>query len=541
MGLWWFCGCGWTRFFARLLIRPTRSTYRIPEDLGPERFVLESRVFTRTRVVLYNEAGLKLEGSLYEPLQSDRATEKLPCVVYAHGNAGSQMDGIEVAAVCLPFGLAVFTFDFSGSGMSEGEWVTLGWKEADDLDKVIEWLKRDGRVGEIAVWGRSMGAVTALLHGQRCEQGTFRGDHRPAAYVLDSPFSDLRRLVKDVVNSYRSLCLPSCVVGYTRQEARRYVKRKIGGDIFTVDTSKAAATCRSPALLASGVKDELVGPDHVTRLYEAYAGDKCLVEFPTGDHNSERPAQFYDTAVVFLLNALCPLESGMPALQGAGGRLMRDRSTAVPAACRLLGAAVPWAKAHASLSDRAPPSWVSRHGDERDRIALAQAQSRGVIADPEENEAATVVPLSVLADAHDRKRAEDDGVSPLRVWAEYKREVTPAAQARSGLSERLFRRDIASEVSSPVEPSPFRHSRPGSPVFPAAPPADSPTSDLPGAAVGGSSASPYGQRGGMNGALVESGAHERWPIQSPLADATNVHHLGYPRRQPRKKLTYSPV
>jgi len=37
-------------------------------------------------------------------------------------------------------GIAVLTFDFSGSGMSEGEYITLGVKETDDLELVFEYL-----------------------------------------------------------------------------------------------------------------------------------------------------------------------------------------------------------------------------------------------------------------------------------------------------------------------------------------------------------------------------------------------------------------
>ena len=36
-----------------------------------------------------------------------------------------------------PMGFAVIGFDFSGCGESEGEWVTLGWKEPSDLHSVL--------------------------------------------------------------------------------------------------------------------------------------------------------------------------------------------------------------------------------------------------------------------------------------------------------------------------------------------------------------------------------------------------------------------
>jgi alpha/beta superfamily hydrolase len=53
----------------------------------------------------------------------------MPCVIYLHGNCSSRLEGYQAANVLLPMGMTVFTFDFSGCGRSEGDWVTLGFKE----------------------------------------------------------------------------------------------------------------------------------------------------------------------------------------------------------------------------------------------------------------------------------------------------------------------------------------------------------------------------------------------------------------------------
>lgn len=54
-----------------------------------------------------------------------------------------------------------------GSGLSEGQWVTLGAHEVDDVDVVVHHLRGTGQVSTLGLWGRSMGAVTALLYSQR--------------------------------------------------------------------------------------------------------------------------------------------------------------------------------------------------------------------------------------------------------------------------------------------------------------------------------------------------------------------------------------
>lgn len=43
--------------------------------------------------------------------------------------SGCRADACEAAIILLPVNITVFTLDFSGSGLSGGEHVTLGWNE----------------------------------------------------------------------------------------------------------------------------------------------------------------------------------------------------------------------------------------------------------------------------------------------------------------------------------------------------------------------------------------------------------------------------
>lgn len=60
--------------------------------------------------------------------------------------------------------ITVFTFDFAGCGLSEGEYISLGYYEKGDVDVVFKYLRELGTVSSIGIWGRSMGAVTALMY-----------------------------------------------------------------------------------------------------------------------------------------------------------------------------------------------------------------------------------------------------------------------------------------------------------------------------------------------------------------------------------------
>lgn len=106
----------------------------------------------------------------------------MPIVIYMHGNAGCKLEGESYRNLLLPAGINIFSFDFSGCGLSEGEWVTLGHKEKKDLATVIAYLNSLGTVSKIGVWGRSMGAATSIIYMSEVHDTV-------SAAVLDSGFS----------------------------------------------------------------------------------------------------------------------------------------------------------------------------------------------------------------------------------------------------------------------------------------------------------------------------------------------------------------
>jgi pimeloyl-ACP methyl ester carboxylesterase len=185
----------------------------------------------------------------------------LPCVIYCHGNSGCRADGSEAAIVLLPSNITVFTLDFSGSGLSGGEHVTLGWNEKDDLKAVVEFLRQDGNISLIGLWGRSMGAVTSLMYGVE--------DPSIAGMILDSPFSDLVDLMMELVDTYK-FRLPKFTVKFAIQFMRRAIQKKAKFDIMELNTIKVAKASFVPVLFGHALDDDFIRPHHSDRIYEAY-------------------------------------------------------------------------------------------------------------------------------------------------------------------------------------------------------------------------------------------------------------------------------
>lgn len=142
----------------------------------------------RTDIRLKNKRGLHLECSHFEPQR--RPCKKLPCVIYLHGNSSSRMEAIGAVSHLLPMNITLFCFDFAGCGHSEGDYISLGWYEKDDVEVVIDHLRKTDMISTVGLWGRSMGAATAIMHAER--------DFSIGGLALDSPFSSMKILLWEI-------------------------------------------------------------------------------------------------------------------------------------------------------------------------------------------------------------------------------------------------------------------------------------------------------------------------------------------------------
>ena len=276
----------------KAVIRPNRDEYT-DDELGPEKFEIKGKLYKRTDFSITNNRGLKLQCSFWEPYDEEREYERLPCVVYLHGNSSSRCEAVAEAKYLLPMNITFFAFDFSGCGRSEGEYISLGWYETEDVQSVIEFLRKTNKVSTIGLWGRSMGAVTALMYGVR--------DPSIAGLVLDSSFSSLKVLIEELVKE--KVSLPNFVVNQASKLVKSTIEKKAHFNLDDIEPIKFAETCFIPALFCHANGDSFVKKHHCEDLYKIYPGDKNVI-YVEGDHNTARPRFFRDSASIFFYNTL---------------------------------------------------------------------------------------------------------------------------------------------------------------------------------------------------------------------------------------------
>ena len=81
-------------------------------------------------------------------------------------------------------GIALIAFDFVGCGNSDKGYLTYGVNEAADAEIVLREAYRHINVKRLTVWGRSMGAVTAINFAVKNPKVVDK-------LILDSPFRHL--------------------------------------------------------------------------------------------------------------------------------------------------------------------------------------------------------------------------------------------------------------------------------------------------------------------------------------------------------------
>ena len=235
--------------------------------------------------------GEMLSCSFVEPANdADRSGETMPCVIYMHGNAGNKMEGLQYAEEVAAAGMNMCCFDFSGCGKSEGEWVTLGHKEKDDLKCLIEYLHEYKKVSIVGLWGRSMGAVASLLYMKE-NAGTVK------CAVMDSGFSSLTKVIDSMAGM---MGVPPEFVQMLFPMIESAVEEKANFKISELNAEPAAKECVVPAFFLHASGDDFIIPDHSVKNHAAYGGSNKVIKYCEGDHNTPRPASMNTEIVGFL-------------------------------------------------------------------------------------------------------------------------------------------------------------------------------------------------------------------------------------------------
>ena len=277
----------------KFIIRPPRGIYN-EIDLGPKVFNRRnSKIYTRTDYTILSKRGFLLKCSFFQQELFSRKPFIMPVIIYLHGNSSSRMEGKKLVEFLFDYDINTFIFDFAGCGLSEGDYISLGYHEKNDLETIIDFVEKLPGVGNIGLWGRSMGAATILLYTH--------SDSRIKAICVDSSFADFSVLAQNLVYSYMK------IPGFIVKGALIFIRKTImNQNNFDIDDLKPILFCSktfAPAFFIHALADELIPLDHTLQLYEVYAGVKSI-NIVEGGHNSSRQLHIIRTVAKFFTQYL---------------------------------------------------------------------------------------------------------------------------------------------------------------------------------------------------------------------------------------------
>eukprot|EP00548_Thalassiothrix_antarctica_P017907 CAMPEP_0194189846 /NCGR_PEP_ID=MMETSP0154-20130528/60559_1 /TAXON_ID=1049557 /ORGANISM="Thalassiothrix antarctica, Strain L6-D1" /LENGTH=477 /DNA_ID=CAMNT_0038911301 /DNA_START=97 /DNA_END=1530 /DNA_ORIENTATION=- len=272
-------------------------------------------------------------------------------VLYLHGNASARVEVVPHLSFLLSLGIfGVCSMDFTGSGLSDGDYVSLGYYERYDLECVLQYLQTRYPNLEIVLWGRSMGASTALMHAsektrnilsmnQTVEQiqkeqllhiatnddNTEEESEEPPTtqsldrgggvvdpdssnvilkgLILDSPFASLIQLCEELVEKARAqgAILPSLLISVALTLISRSIHNQAHFPLREISPIDHVSSSSTPALFIVGADDNFIPPHHSEDLVERYRrGVSTNLFMVPGGHNDVRPPVVMEAIHQFL-------------------------------------------------------------------------------------------------------------------------------------------------------------------------------------------------------------------------------------------------
>lgn len=281
-------GCMAVILYYQLIVKQESMLY-IPKpqgystvDTNPQGFRSPEEQNLRYEDVYFKSPDSEQLHGWWIPASSGQ-TKDAPTILFCHANAGNigfRTPNYKKMHDALGGKLNIFAFDYRGFGYSKGEpsepGLILDAIGAAQYLVEREKEKKDVDTSKVYIFGRSLGGAVAvaLAHSLEClqEEPLFKAK----GIVLENTFTSVSGVV-DYVFSW----IPTFVKD-------RYLRLKW-------HTFERITEVKTPFLLLSGLKDEIVPAQHMQDLKTMLGDRATFVGIPEGTHNDtwEKGGQHY--------------------------------------------------------------------------------------------------------------------------------------------------------------------------------------------------------------------------------------------------------
>ncbi|MBU4246589.1 MAG: alpha/beta fold hydrolase, partial [Nanoarchaeota archaeon] len=206
-------------------------------------------------------------------------TKNAPAVILCHGFSGDKIGKyrlrVRLARALCKNGFAVFRFDFSGHGDSEGEMDDVSIiQELDDLECAINYLKKQtfADINKIGIVGHSLGGEIAILEAAKNKD--------LKAIVLFAPVADYTKLSAEFI-----LSLKEAEKSGFAERASHKIKKPYFDEMKQFRPIEEISKINAPLLVIHGTADDRVNISSSKELTEKANEPKKLVIINGADHH----------------------------------------------------------------------------------------------------------------------------------------------------------------------------------------------------------------------------------------------------------------
>lgn len=193
-------------------------------------------------------------------------------IILFHGYGGEKSSMITKSDEFIKLGFNTLLVDFMGSGNSEGNQTTIGYKEAEEVKTTFDYLQKSGEEN-IYLFGTSMGAVAIM----KCINDT---KIKPKGIIIECPFGSM----------YTTVC-----ARFKKMNAPTFPMAGIllfWGGIqngfwgFSHNPTEYAKNIYCPTLLLYGEKDKSVSRKEIDEIYSNLKGSKTISIYKNTGHEN---------------------------------------------------------------------------------------------------------------------------------------------------------------------------------------------------------------------------------------------------------------
>lgn len=193
-------------------------------------------------------------------------------IVLFHGYGGAKSSLISKSDEFIKQGFSTLLVDFMGSGNSEGNQTTIGYKEAEQVKTVFDYLTNT-REKNIYLFGTSMGSVAIMkcIDDDKIE---------PKGIIIECPFGSMYGTVCARFNKMNVPTFPMAGILLFWGGIQN------GFFGFSHNPTEYAKSINCPTLILYGEKDKSVSRKEIDEIYSNLKGIKKLIVYKEIGHEN---------------------------------------------------------------------------------------------------------------------------------------------------------------------------------------------------------------------------------------------------------------